>query len=117
MVLTHTIETDGRRPHNRNRWPYNSRATAFCHAWPILLFVLQTALPVNSVSVTTPAKKIKKFCTTLGISGAKSFIFRNLGGLAPPPSPYVEPPLSSTRGDFAVICTDLKFGNHAFSVS
>src|SRR6218665_4051443 len=38
MVLTHTIETDGRRPHNRNTWPHNSRATGFCHAWPILWF-------------------------------------------------------------------------------
>src|SRR6218665_946639 len=44
MVLTHTIETDGRRPHNRNRWPHNSQATAFCHAWPILLFVPGLAL-------------------------------------------------------------------------
>src|SRR6218665_1715220 len=44
MVLTHIIETDGRRPHNRNRWRHNSRATVFCHAWPILLFVLQVAV-------------------------------------------------------------------------
>src|SRR6218665_28080 len=36
MVLGHTIETYGRRPHNR-------QTTAFCHAWPILLFVSQTA--------------------------------------------------------------------------
>jgi len=59
MFLTLTIETDGfdlhnrnrwqtgwRQPayvfdpYNRNRWPNNRRATAFCHAWPILLFVL-----------------------------------------------------------------------------
>src|SRR6218665_1522614 len=40
MFLTLTIETDGFNPHNRNRWPHNSRATAFCHAWPILLFAL-----------------------------------------------------------------------------
>src|SRR6218665_76882 len=44
MVLTHTIETDGRRPYNRSRWPHNSRATAFCHAWPILLFVFHAVL-------------------------------------------------------------------------
>src|SRR6218665_9438 len=43
MVLSHTIETDGRLPHNRNRWPHNSRATAFCHAWPILLFAPDAA--------------------------------------------------------------------------
>src|SRR6218665_4227547 len=35
----------------------------------------------------------KKLCTTLGIWGAKSFLFRDLGGLAPP-SPCVEPPLN-----------------------
>src|SRR6218665_3111846 len=34
----------------------------------------------------------KKLCTTLGIWGAKSFFFRDLGGLSPP-SPCVEPPL------------------------
>src|SRR6218665_3146621 len=39
MVLTHTIQADVFDPYNRNRWPHNSRATAFCHAWPILLFV------------------------------------------------------------------------------
>jgi len=44
MSLTYTIETDGRRPHNRNRWLHNSRATAFCHAWPILLSALVAAL-------------------------------------------------------------------------
>src|SRR6218665_2583898 len=43
MFLTHTIETDVFDPHNRNRWPHNSRATAFCHAWPILLFALVAA--------------------------------------------------------------------------
>src|SRR6218665_3220320 len=43
MFLTYTIETDGRLPHNRNRWPHNSRATAFCHAWPILLFAPDAA--------------------------------------------------------------------------
>src|SRR6218665_3267792 len=41
MVLNHTIQTDVFDPYNRNRWPHNSRATAFCHAWPILLFVFQ----------------------------------------------------------------------------
>src|SRR6218665_354191 len=44
MVLTHTIETDVFDPYNRNRWPHNSRATAFCHAWPILLFVFHAVL-------------------------------------------------------------------------
>src|SRR6218665_3902579 len=34
------IETYGPQPTNRNIWPHNSRATVFCHAWPILLFVL-----------------------------------------------------------------------------
>src|SRR6218665_3954804 len=38
----------------------------------------------------------KKIITTLGIWGAKSFLFRDLGGLAPP-SPYVEPPLVRLR--------------------
>ena len=47
-----------------------------------------TALPVNSVSVTTPAKKIMYHPWNLG---AKSFFFHDLEGLAP--SPYVEPPL------------------------
>src|SRR6218665_1391356 len=49
---------------------------------------LATVLPVNSVSVTTPVKKI---LYTLGIWGAKSFFFM-IWGLSPP-SPYVEPPL------------------------
>ena|SRR6218665_31993 len=44
MFLTLTIETDGFDPYNRNRWSHNSRATAFCHAWPILLFVLVAVL-------------------------------------------------------------------------
>src|SRR6218665_273075 len=49
MALRHTIETYGRRPHNR-------RMTAFCHAWPILLFVLQcTFIPLlTSVFRTIP---------------------------------------------------------------
>src|SRR6218665_1070015 len=34
------IQTYGPAPHNRNIWPHNSRATVFCHAWPILLFAL-----------------------------------------------------------------------------
>src|SRR6218665_965377 len=49
---------------------------------------LAIALPVNSVSFTTPAKKI---CTTHGIWGAKSFSFHDLGLRLP--SPYVELPL------------------------
>src|SRR6218665_3189323 len=40
MVERHTIETYGPQPNNRNIWPHNSRATVFCHAWPILLSVL-----------------------------------------------------------------------------
>src|SRR6218665_3534284 len=43
-VLSHTIETNGFYLHNRNRWSHNSRATAFCHAWPILLFGFQDPL-------------------------------------------------------------------------
>ena len=31
-------------PHNRNKCPHNSQATAFCNAWPILLFVLQAVV-------------------------------------------------------------------------
>src|SRR6218665_145308 len=47
------IETYGLAPHNRNIWPsahnrniwpYNSQAAVFCHAWPILLSVLQLAV-------------------------------------------------------------------------
>src|SRR6218665_299019 len=53
-----------------------------------------TALPVNSVSVTNPARKIMYYIYTLGIWGAKSFFFRDLGGLAPLSS-YVEPRLVS----------------------
>src|SRR6218665_1504774 len=48
------------------------------------------ALPVNSVSVTTPAKII---CTTLGIWGGLNPSFFVIWGLSPP-SPYVEPPLT-----------------------
>src|SRR6218665_490309 len=40
MAERHIIETYGPQPHNRNIWPYNSQATVFCHAWPILLFAL-----------------------------------------------------------------------------
>src|SRR6218665_2437352 len=40
MAESHIIETYGLAPHNRNIWPHNSRATVFCHAWPILLSVL-----------------------------------------------------------------------------
>src|SRR6218665_24241 len=50
VVLSHTIETDVFDPYNRNRWPHNSRATAFCHAWPILLFALHAAfIPLLSL--------------------------------------------------------------------
>jgi len=49
---------------------------------PICLIGTTTALPVNSVSVTPPTKQL---CTTLGIWGAKSFFFHNLGGLSPKP--------------------------------
>src|SRR6218665_760746 len=47
------IETYGLAPHNRNIWPsahnrniwpYNSQATVFCHAWPILLSGFQLAV-------------------------------------------------------------------------
>src|SRR6218665_1035032 len=41
MVLGHTIETYGRRPHNRNIWPYTIARRRRPHAWPILLFALQ----------------------------------------------------------------------------
>ncbi len=34
----------------------------------------------------------KNYVRPLEFGGAKSFLFRDLGGLAPP-SPYVEPPL------------------------
>ena len=44
MVHSHTIETYGPQPNNRNIWPYNSQATVFCHAWPILLSVFQVVL-------------------------------------------------------------------------
>src|SRR6218665_2346572 len=44
MVLTHTIETDVFDPYNRNIWSHNSQAAAFCHAWPILLFALVLVL-------------------------------------------------------------------------
>ena len=51
-----------------------------------------TARPVNSVGVTTRAKKL---CTTLGIWRAKYFFFVIWGLI--PPSPYVEQPLSKTQ--------------------
>src|SRR6218665_2614590 len=43
MAQRHIIETYGPQPNNRNIWPYNSRATVFCHAWPILLSVFQVS--------------------------------------------------------------------------
>src|SRR6218665_2998333 len=44
MAQRHIIETYGPQPNNRNIWPHNSRATVFCHAWPILLSALVAAL-------------------------------------------------------------------------
>src|SRR6218665_1127345 len=55
MAQRHIIETYGPQPNNRNIWPYNSQATVFCHAWPILLSVFQvvlyTLLSYNSLAV------------------------------------------------------------------
>ena len=70
MVLTHTIETDVFDPHNRNRWSHNSRATAFCHAWQILLFVPGPAL-IQLLTVYLP--KIIKLDGNLTKFGQKQF--------------------------------------------
>src|SRR6218665_2974067 len=41
-------------PRNRNRCPHNRRTTAFCHAWPILLFVLVVVLyPVPTTPISS----------------------------------------------------------------
>ena len=57
-----------------------TEATSFTDGIASFASYVAMALPVNSVSVTIPAKKL---CTTIGIWGAKSFLFRDLGGLAP----------------------------------
>src|SRR6218665_607307 len=54
------------------------------------------ALPVNYKSVLQLEQK--NYVRPLEFGGAKSFIFRGLGGLAPP-SPYVEPPLGPSPID------------------
>src|SRR6218665_71953 len=60
MVLTHIIETDGRRPHNRNIWSHNSQAAAFCHTWPILLFgVVDPFIPLTSVCTFACRLRVK----------------------------------------------------------
>src|SRR6218665_1532784 len=76
MVLPYTIETDGRRPHNRNRWPHNSRATVFCHAWPILVFAVVAAfyplLPYWTGMQTTSqahSQMINQYCTSAALVG------------------------------------------------
>src|SRR6218665_667789 len=73
-----------------------TEATNFTEAVASFASYIATALPVNSVNVNTPAKKIMYHPWNLG--GAKSFFFRDLGGLAPP-SPCVEPPLGAAQAD------------------
>src|SRR6218665_2927187 len=64
------IETYGLAPHNRNIWPsahnrniwpYNSQATVFCHAWPILLSGFQLAVyPLLTLKPKKPKKLTRK---------------------------------------------------------
>src|SRR6218665_1663857 len=71
-----------------------TEATNFTEAVASFASYIATALPVNSVNVNTPAKK--NYVPPLEFGGAKSFFFRDLGGLAPP-SPCVEPQLTSGK--------------------
>jgi len=58
-------------------WGYKfSRGSCF-----VFLIPLDRKVVGSSVNVTTPAQK--KLCTTLGIWGAKSFFFRDLGAKPP----------------------------------
>src|SRR6218665_2556969 len=69
-----------------------TEATNFTEAVVSFASYIATALPVNSVNVNTPAKKIMYHPWILG--GLNPSFFVIWGGLAPP-SPCVEPPLSS----------------------
>ena len=66
-------------------------ATNFTEAVARFALYVATALPVNSVSVTTPAKK--NYVPPLEFGGGKILFFHDLGRLSPPLANYVEPPL------------------------
>src|SRR6218665_3963015 len=68
----------------------NTETTNFTEEVASFASYIATALPVNSVNVNSPAKKIMYHPWNLG--GLNPSFFGIWGGLAPP-SPCVEPPL------------------------
>src|SRR6218665_2098166 len=72
---------------------YFSQTTNFTEVVASFASYVATALPVNSVGVTTPAKKNYVGPPPLEFGGLNPFL--GFGGLSPP-SPYVEPPLPHT---------------------